>query len=175
MSWRGVVRWALWSPRRLLLVLVGSLVLVAAIGSYAGGASSMPARRGGERSASMVRAAALASSRAPRSRATSSSFLPNGAGAAAVAFVRAWARPGLPESQWFAALRPLATPAYANVVQDEEPWIVTSHRVTGPPSGRGDGEGASVTVPTDAGPELVMLVHQGSTWLVTDVEPAPSG
>jgi hypothetical protein len=93
----------------------------------------------------------------------------------AVQFVEDWARPGLAEAQWFAALQPLAAPTYEGTLEDEEPWSVPAHRVTGSPEGHGDADGASVTVPTDAGPELVVVVHQGSSWLVTDIEPAPTG
>jgi hypothetical protein len=93
----------------------------------------------------------------------------------AVQFVEEWARPGLSEAQWFAALQQLAAPTYEATLENEEPWRVPAHRVTGSPTGHGDADGASVTVPTDAGPELVMLTHQESTWLVTDVEPAPTG
>jgi hypothetical protein len=103
------------------------------------------------------------------------SNLPVEAAQTAVQFVEEWARPGLAEAEWFAGLQPLATPTYDGVLEDQQPWSVPAHRITGSPTGHGDAHGANVTVPTDAGPELVMLVRQGPTWLVTDVEPAPSG
>jgi hypothetical protein len=172
---RGVVRWALWSPRRLLLVLAASLVLVVVIGSYVGRGSSSHERSIGGRSAPPVHSVALAKSLHPRraKAEASDSSLPAGAGAAAVAFVRAWARPGLAEVQWFAALQPLVTSTYANVLQDEEPWSVQAHRVTGPPAGSGDSQGATVTVPTDAGTVVVTAVRSGTSWLVANVGLSP--
>lgn len=172
MSWRGVARWVLWSPRRLLLVIVASLVLVVAIGSHARQGAANHTRPG--RSATTLVRSAAASSRLDRTRPTNASQpLPTGAAAAAVAFVDGWARPGLAEPQWLAALQPLATASYANLLADEEPWSVMAHRVTGPPSGHGDLGGATVTVPTDAGPVLVTVVHVRTSWLVANVQSSP--
>jgi hypothetical protein len=172
MSWRGVARWVLWSPRRLLLVLLISLVLVVAIGFHARQGSSTQASHARPHTTSVRLAAA-----SPRMHRTSSAkapqSLPAGAEAAALAFVERWARPGLAEPQWLAALQPLATATYSNALEDEEPWSVTSHRVTGPPSGDGDVRGATVTVPTDAGPVLVTVVHVGASWLVANVQSSP--
>lgn len=169
MSWRGVARWVLWSPRRLLLVLLVSLVLVVAIGLHARQGSSTHARA----HATPVRLAAASPRTQTTKPANASRSLPAGAAAAAVAFVGAWARPGVAEPQWLAALQPLATASYANVLLDEEPWSVAAHRVTGPPSGHGDLGGATVTVPTDAGPVLVTVVRVGASWLVANVQSSP--
>ena len=171
MSWRGIARWVLWSPRRLFLVLLTSLVLVIAMGSHARPGASHPPGRG-RNGATPVRSAAAASPRTHSPQPTSQR-LPVGAARAAVVFVGGWAQPGLAEPQWLAALRPLATPTYVNVLEDEEPWSVTAHRVTGPASGHGDHRGASVTVPTDAGPVLVTVVHVGASWLVANLQSSP--
>jgi hypothetical protein len=174
---RRAVSWALWSPRRLLLVIAGGVLLIVLLGSRVNaGPASHDHRgfRGGSQSAQEGRATSL-SDRPGAAVAAPPSKLPVGAEQTAVQFVSEWARPGVAEAQWFAALQPLAAPTYDGALENEEPWSVPAHRVTGSPAGRGDAHGASVTVPTDAGPEVVTLVHQGSTWLVTDVEPAPTG
>lgn len=173
MSWRGAVRWVLWSPRRLLVVLLAGLLLVVAVGSHAGQGSSNQANGRGGRGAATVRSAPPAPPHRHRANATTAAHLPAGAEAAAVAFVRSWAQPGLAEPQWLAALQPLATPTYANVLEDEEPWSVPAHRVTGSPSGRGDPGGATVTVPTDAGTVVVTVVQVGGSWLVANVQSSP--
>lgn len=92
---------------------------------------------------------------------------------AAVAFVRAWARPDLPQAAWLAGLEPLVTKGLAERLATDEPWAVPAHRVMGPPQSQVVGRRAVVSVPTDAGETLVSLVEQGRQWAVEDVEAGP--
>ena len=91
----------------------------------------------------------------------------------AVAFVTAWARPGLDQPVWLADVSRYATPEYAAVLATVNPANVAAHRIvadavpqTATPNA------ADVDVPTDAGAVRVVLVLRDGRWLVADVRPA---
>lgn len=177
MNYRRALTWCLWSPRRLVLVVGVALVLLVAIGSHVGGGSSAshPQSRGGGGPTTTAgrpptRSALASPTLRPKATTAAPASLSSGARAAAVAFVDLWARPGVAEAQWYAALQPLATKSYAAQLADKQPWSVPADRVTGSPSGSAHGTSATVTVPTNSGPVTVLLEEQGASWLVSDVE-----
>lgn len=89
---------------------------------------------------------------------------------AAVAFVRAWARPDLPQAAWLDGLEPLVTEGLADRLATDEPWAVPAHRVTANPRGHLRAGGAVVVVPTDAGPLAVTVVRRDNALLVNKIE-----
>ncbi|RSM75194.1 hypothetical protein DMB66_00035 [Actinoplanes sp. ATCC 53533] len=89
---------------------------------------------------------------------------------AALRFVHAWARPGLAQPTWYAALRDLVTPAYAQLLAATDPANVPAHLVTGAPAARSSTSTVLVTdVPTDAGTVRVTLTRVDGRWLVATV------
>jgi len=98
---------------------------------------------------------------------------PAAALAAADAYVRSWARPQLDRDTWYAAIRGLATPGYAQLLADTDPANVPARAVTGPP--RAVSSTAAVVVadvPTDTGTVRVRLTPVDGRWLVATCTPA---
>jgi hypothetical protein len=97
---------------------------------------------------------------------------PSAALAAATAYVRAWARPHLDHDTWYAGTRPLATPAYAQLLADTDPANVPAQAVTGP-ARTVSATTAVVTadVPTDTGTVRVRLTPIDGRWLVATCAP----
>ncbi|MFY1623781.1 hypothetical protein ACN268_11315 [Micromonospora sp. WMMD735] len=90
--------------------------------------------------------------------------------AAAVGFVARWARPQLNASDWLAALRPRAVPAYAALLATVDPANVPATKVTG----RGQVVAATPThaavdVPTDNEVLRVVCIRDGRQWLIATV------
>lgn len=96
--------------------------------------------------------------------------------ARAEGFVRAWARPDLGATQWFAGLQGYLSPAAAEGFMWTDPSLVPATAVTGPSRLAGDGSptSATVAVPTDAGEMHVLLIHTDdqTPWQVSSVTPA---
>ncbi|MEV0132637.1 hypothetical protein AB0H83_29775 [Dactylosporangium sp. NPDC050688] len=92
---------------------------------------------------------------------------------AAVAFVAAWARPGLDQPAWLAGVSQHATPEYTAVLATVDPANVDAHRIVADAVPRtATPDAADVDVPTDAGAIRVVLVLRDGRWLVADVRPA---
>jgi hypothetical protein len=101
------------------------------------------------------------------------------AGAVATTAMTAFARPKVDAQVWWAELSPLLTPAAATAYAGTDPRNVPVRKVTGDPVLLDDSSGylATVEVPTDAGPYLVLLARadQGSPWLVERLAPPQDG
>jgi hypothetical protein len=86
---------------------------------------------------------------------------------AVLAFVHAWARPGLEQPVWFSGVRGLVTPAYARMLATTKPAHIPAHFVTGEAVVRSSNTAALVAdVPTDAGAIRVTAVAVDGRWLV---------
>jgi hypothetical protein len=93
---------------------------------------------------------------------------------AATAYVRAWARPHLDHDTWYAGTRPLATPAYAQLLADTDPANMPAQVVTGPARAVSATTAVVVAdVPTDTGTVRVRLTSADGRWLVATCTPAP--
>ncbi|MGI5243206.1 hypothetical protein [Dactylosporangium sp. CA-139066] len=91
---------------------------------------------------------------------------------AAVAFVTAWARPGLDQPTWLADVSRHAIPEYAAALATVDPANIAAHRIVAdavPQTATPDA--ADVDIPTDAGTVRVVLVLRDGRWLVADVRP----
>lgn len=89
-------------------------------------------------------------------------------------FVRAWARPDLDTTSWFAGVQGFLTPAAAEGFLWTDPGLVPATAVTGSPVLiEGTATSATVRVPTDAGEHDVLLVHpdESTAWLVVSLTP----
>jgi hypothetical protein len=93
---------------------------------------------------------------------------------AAEQYVRAWAHPALDQHAWYAALRPLTTPAYGGLLADTDPSNVPAHTVTGPARVVSSTTAIVVAdVPTDAGAIRVTAADRDGRWLIATAGPAP--
>jgi hypothetical protein len=90
----------------------------------------------------------------------------------------AYARPPqpVPDTAWWARVRPLLSPRVQDDYQGVDPALVPFTQVTGPPAVLPTDAPADlltqVLVPTDAGRYLVELERAETGWLVTAVLPA---
>lgn len=93
--------------------------------------------------------------------------------ARAEGFVRAWARPDLQASQWWAGVRGFLTPAAAQLFRYTDPANVPATQVTGSARVVGEPTATSVLVevPTDAGMQQVLVVRgaQDEPWQVASL------
>lgn len=160
---RPVWTWALWSCRHLALTVCVLCVIVAA----ATRAAQAPANHhltgthhaisaGHHRPAPALTGPALAAAtRAGRD------------------FAAAWVsqRPG-----WAARLRRYATPGLAAQATSGDHDYLPATAVTGPPAVVGETAGSvTVSVPTNAGPAVITVVHSGAGWLAAAVHLARVG
>jgi hypothetical protein len=149
--WLAVVRWPLWSWRRLVTTVVVALVL----GWGAGVGQSWLARLGSPPTGTATAAPTTESPFGPtgtptgavptgavptETTSTTAPSTANGptavdvpAGAVAVAreFVTAWARPDLAPDVWWQSLNPLCTSTFAAQLHQTDPSRVPAHRLVG--------------------------------------------
>jgi len=97
---------------------------------------------------------------------------------AAVKAMTAFARPDLPEKQWWAALEPLLTAEGAQFYSFVDPANIPARKVTGPAVIVNE-ESAYVTdvdIPTDAGVYRLVITrpHGAAPWLVSRIAPKES-
>lgn len=94
---------------------------------------------------------------------------------AAVEFVRRWVRPttGASREDWINEAAPYVVPEMVQALESIDPDNVPATKVTGKPRKLSqDGPRANVGVPTDAGPVLVVVLHQpDGRWLVSEWAP----
>ena len=99
----------------------------------------------------------------------------NAALLAALTYVRLWARPTLDRTAWHAGVKPMATPAYAQLLADTDPAQVPAHTPTGSPRlVTADTAVVVADVPTDAGLIRVTVASTGGRWLIDNARPAPA-
>lgn len=92
--------------------------------------------------------------------------------AAAHAFVTAWARPQAKQPAWSKALAPYTDPAYLTQLAKTNPERVPATKVTGAPQlVTGSAYAAQFAVPTDAGKMSVLVMFDGTAWLVASISP----
>lgn len=179
---RVVGSWVLWSPRRAIGVVVGLLVLLAALGSVtkAGHQQAHAVAPVATATASPAPATSLtpdplpppAPSPAPSPVQTSSpsSAVPSDGLRVAYSFVVAWARPKLRATEWRAGVNAYASPRLARLLAYTDPARVPAHTVRGPavlsPGG------AVALVPTDGGQVRVTLIRAGGRTVVDSIGPA---
>lgn len=86
-------------------------------------------------------------------------------------FVRVWARPATPQTQWYAEVRDLTTPAYGRLLATTDPAHVPAHYLTGEPVVRtATTQAITAEVPTDAGIVRITVVPAGDgKWLVASL------
>lgn len=107
----------------------------------------------------------------------STAALPVVAITTATTFLTAWARPTTPQPQWFAAVKPLATPDLAKGLAVTDPRNVPASKVTGKLEVREASPNltaptrAVLVATTDGGPIAVTIVVSGKSWLVQSVAP----
>ncbi|WP_434740755.1 hypothetical protein [Micromonospora sp. SH-82] len=90
--------------------------------------------------------------------------------AAAIRFVRAWARPHLSAGRWLADVRAYAVPGYADILDTVDPAQVPATRVVGPGQvALAIADRTDVDVPTDAGFLRVTVVRTEGRWLVATI------
>jgi hypothetical protein len=155
-----LVSWVFHSPRRLLLVVGGVLVLVIGLGA-----------------AARVLLPGGSSDAAPSSPAASASVAGSAEAVdAAVSFTRAWAsKPGtMTAQQWHEGLQRLVTPDLGRLLESTDPADLPGGTPSGPPTVRFvSGTSALVEVPLSTGQRvLVTVVQVSGHWLVQDVQPA---
>jgi len=97
---------------------------------------------------------------------------PDDAAAAAAAFARAWARPTLPASDWWASIAPLCEAGLAERLRTTDPTNVPATTITGAPALTGSATTDALTfaVPTDAGVLTVGLIRIPAGWRVASVD-----
>ena len=185
-------RWPLWSWRNLVVTTLGVLVLLAAVGRVT---SATPSTGGTPTGPAVAPAAVVTATSEPsasglailsstprttvpsgamitsQSAAPGATAVGDGAPAAAVRFVTAWARPDATSQVWLASLRPLTTAGFQLTLKTSDPGRVPASRVTGSPRARASSSGQLVSVPTDAGAVVVSVVRDGEAWKVADVAP----
>lgn len=192
-----LTRWLWWSPWHLLaaavsVVLVAALVSAALRGEHPAArstprplSSSVPVSASPSASASSAETAG--SSGSPPTTSVTPSLpppalagSPSAAAAAALAWVRLWARPTLAPAPWLESLRPLTYVEYLNVLATVRPATVPASAVAGAAKMQRFATGAAhVLVPVRGG-EIrgvdVAVMFEPMTgagrWLVTGVEPA---
>jgi hypothetical protein len=175
--WRSIIRWPLYSPRRLALTVLAVVAVLVAVARVVQPATGSPLRV----SVSSSPAAAISSSPAatatPTVPVTTTPValppLPRAdEGAAewvAVAFVTAWADHHA-GARWLTGVRRYAHPQLAAELRTVDPRNVPAHRVTGQPGlVDGGGDSAVVRVPTDAGPVTVTVVRSARAWQVVEI------
>ena len=98
----------------------------------------------------------------------------NAALLAALTYVRLWARPTLGRKAWYTGVRPIVTPAYAQLLADTDPAQVPAHAAIGRPRlVSADTAVMVVDVPTDVGLIRVTVANTGGRWLIDNARPAP--
>lgn len=152
--------WALSSPRKLVL-LVGGPILVALLV-----ASFWSARNHGDTVSGSLTKSPSVSAQVPDAQP----FV-----TAAVNFVRVWGRlaPGQSDEDWHAAVRALATPELGKTLDLTETGGLPGASPSGKPQVRFvTTTSALVAVPLDNGHSvLATVVVSGDDWLVDDIQP----
>lgn len=181
-----VLRWMLWSPRRLAAVVVGGLVLLALVGSVHGHhaapsahASVPPAVR--EQTPTSTAARGQVSSTTTSDAGSTKGAriidpapttvpLPQPAVDAATHFLQLWVSRA-PQPQWSQQLAPLATPQMGAGLAVADPGNVPAAAVTGIVSAAGDTGGGQIVAQTDTGKIVVTVTSALGGWLVSDLQP----
>lgn len=185
-----VVRWPLRSAGRLVAVVV-ALVLVLFVsarlsGGDGGDAVASPAVTASTSTAAETPTASptptSSTSQSPTPR-PSVSPTPTAPAVPAVAvktastFLTAWARPTVPQAQWYAAVKPLATPDLAQGLAVTDPRNVPASKVKGALEPREVSPNltaptrAVLVADTDGGQMAVTVVLVGKAWLVQSIAP----
>jgi hypothetical protein len=87
-------------------------------------------------------------------------------------FTAAWARPDLDQATWYAAVRALTVPGYAQLFADTNPANVPARRVTGVPRPvSSTTEMLVADVPTDTVLLRVTVASHEQRWLVAGAQP----
>lgn len=99
----------------------------------------------------------------------------NAALLAAVTYVRLWARPTLGRNAWYTGVRPMVTPAYAQLLADTDPAHLPAHAAIGSPHlVSADTRVVVADVPTDVGLIRVTVASTGGWWLIDNARLAPT-
>lgn len=189
-----LMRWPLWSWRNLTMTGGALILVLTGVGRVAGPPSAAPdpvtppaATTATAEGPTPTRTASPRDPATPRRQATTPRMSVTPASvagrgeaadtqpvaAAAVAFVRAWARPGLPPETWWRGIRPLSSPELTKALRGTDPNRVPATTVTGPARDiHVHGHRAEATVSTDGGRVSVRLQRVAQHWLVVDIEPA---
>lgn len=152
------------SPLRLGSVVVGFIVVVWAISHLTG--APEPTTTSGH--AHGPHAAAKPSASVGASQAPQPSPVPT-----AVAFVTAWAKPSLPQSQWLAGVN-AAHPdeSFAQALSTTDPRTVPATKVVGTPKVLEQSPAeARVQVGTDGPTVIVVLTWGDNVWSVSNILP----
>ena len=159
-----LVTWLCRSPRRLVTVLGGTLLVVVVVGSTV--------LRGGG-----AHPAGSAAGARPAAPATSVAAVPDATPfvTAAVRFVAQWGHAAAGESaaHWQARVDPLATPDLAAALRQTDLASLPGGGPSGRPSVRYVAQSsAMIAVPLTTGETvLVTVVNSAGSWRVSDVEP----
>ncbi|MCM4083901.1 hypothetical protein [Paractinoplanes hotanensis] len=99
----------------------------------------------------------------------------NAALLAALTYVRLWARPTQDRKAWHAGIRPMVTPAYAQLLANTDPAQIPARVATGSPRlVSADTAVVVADVPTDAGLIRVTVASTGGRWLIDNARLAPT-
>ncbi|GAA3344774.1 hypothetical protein GCM10020358_49360 [Amorphoplanes nipponensis] len=99
----------------------------------------------------------------------------NAALLAALTYVRLWARPTLGRNAWYTGVKPMVTPAYAQLLADTDPAQVPARAATGSPRlVTADTAVVVADVPTDAGLIRVTVASTSGRWLIDNARPTPT-
>jgi hypothetical protein len=180
---RIAARWLLWSPRRLLAVCGGLVVLVLVLGALhhpkhpanqlyvqPSTAPLIVVTETTEPSATATGSVSPTHSSRPATPPPASTIQVS----VATRFVAAWVDHGKPVARWLAGIQPVATARLMAALDQADPSNVPANKVTGP--GRvgvaGDGQ-VQVLVPTDTYTAVVTLQReQQRGWLVDQIDVA---
>lgn len=172
-----LLRWVLWSPRRVLTIAAIGLVLGTAL-THAEAITHLlhPAADPTPVAAPPAPAAAPKPTVIPVPVSPSSEPVPTTPITVAAQFTTDWVRHGVDPAVWLARLQPLCTDEYGKVtLPSVDPTTVPASKVTGRATlMRSSNRSATVQVPLD---ELTIEVSLVDTtghgrWLVDDIAPA---
>ncbi|WP_433860296.1 hypothetical protein [Streptomyces kronopolitis] len=165
---RTVLRWPLYSPRRLAAVLVAVVVLLCVINAV---------NHGTPKKATDAKPAPSAPAPSSPSPSSSASVAPSASPDMDTAvdlsrqFVAAWASHDK-KASWLTELKPVCTERLAAKLGTVDPSrIKATKALRARVTDTGGGALTSAAVETDAGPVTVGLMWMGDHWLVRDIEP----
>lgn len=166
-----VLRWPLYSPRRLVGTILAAVLLLAVVTRLGGG----PAGDG----PAAVRDSVTGSVTSPSPGAASAPSVVVAPAVVATRFVTAWAKPRLTIADWYDGILAAGVDeGLAQVLGQTDPTTIPATRIIGPATVIAEGdETAQVTIRTDGPTVLVALTRpaEGSGWVVSNILPVTSG
>jgi hypothetical protein len=164
-----IVRWPMYSPKRLVAVLVGLTVAVFVIGKVSSDPLSVAQTAASSISptvSSTVSPAATSSTEASDPVPTSDALQ------VARAFVKAWAQPQLSPNAWWRQVSRYTDEGFGQALGSTNPAQVPATRLRSVRLVSQEGDRAEVNVRTDGPTVRVLLVKDDSRWQVVNLLPS---